>query len=231
MSEDSKDAAGETQLRLELNRPASFDRALFVVSPCNRDAVSAIDSWPDWPGGCLVLVGPEGVGKSHLAHTWALRSSAFIVGDAPIDVTSLASGPILLEDADRRPSDTGLFHLMNRADTGTSLLMTARTAPRLWPSTLPDLRSRLNALVTVAIDPPDDVVLEGVLMRFFRDRNIRPDKGLISYLLRRIERSVPAALEVVSRLATAADAAGRGVTRSLAREILDVGENEADLPD
>jgi chromosomal replication initiation ATPase DnaA len=44
-------------------------------------------------------------------------------------------------------------------------------------------------------------------------------------LLRRIERSVPAALDIVTRLDEAADAEQREITRLLARQIL---ENEGE---
>jgi chromosomal replication initiation ATPase DnaA len=229
VNEDSRYAEAQTQLRLALDRSPSFRRDTFVVSACNRDAVSAVDSWPDWPGGCLALIGPEGVGKTHLARSWASGCGAFVVADAPIDIAALPTGPLLLEDADRRAADAALFHLMNRAVSGGSLLLTARVAPRTWPSKLPDLRSRLNALLAVEMAPPDDVVLESVLMTFFRDRNIRPDKDLLSYLLRRMERSIPAALGVVSRLDAVGDAAGRGITRALAREVLEAGEDSGDL--
>jgi chromosomal replication initiation ATPase DnaA len=173
-------------------------------------------------------VGPQGAGKTHLAQAWAARSGAFIVGDGPIDLMDLPAGPVLLEDADRREADTVLFHLINRAAAGASLLLTAREAPRRWAAALPDLRSRLNALRTVSLGAPDDVVLERVLVKLFRDRNIKPDPEVLAYLLRRMERSVPAAQALVDRLDKAADTSGRGVTRVLAREVLEAGEQAGD---
>ena len=179
----SPPAGAGTQLRLALRRQPSFERAPFIVSDRNREAVGALDAWPDWPGGRLALIGPEASGKSHLARRWATRTGAFVADAATLDLAELSVGAILLEDVDRAGvADDALFHLINRADAGGSLLMTARTPPRLWPAQLPDLRSRLNALFAVEIFPPDDAVLEGLLLRFFRDRHIRPDPDLLSYL-------------------------------------------------
>jgi chromosomal replication initiation ATPase DnaA len=229
VSDESPTAGARTQLRLALRRQPSFGRADFIVSDRNRDAVAAVDSWPNWPGGRLALFGPEGSGKTHLARAWAARAGAFVAGDVALDLTRAPVGPILLEDVDRGAADDALFHLINRADAGASLLLTARTAPRLWPAGLPDLRSRLNALFAVELGPPDDTVLEALLLRFFRDRQIRPDPDLLSYLLRRMERSATAAQALVSRLDEAADASGRPITRALAREILGAEDRSGEL--
>jgi chromosomal replication initiation ATPase DnaA len=215
---------------LELQRQPSFERGQFIVSERNRDAVAAVDAWPDWPGGRLALIGPDGSGKSHLARAWAAGTDAFVAGEATLDLARLPVGPILLEDVDRGGlADDALFHLINRADAGGSLLMTARTPPRLWTAGLPDLRSRLNALFAVEIGPPDDTVLEGLLMKFFRDRHIRPEPDLLSYLLRRMERSATAAQALVARLDEASDASRRPVTRALAREILGADDRTDDV--
>lgn len=152
-----------------------------------------------------------------------MRAKAVRLAPAQTDLSGIAGRPILLEDADRGPTDETLFHLLNMAGTSQGVLLTARTLPGAWPTVLPDLRSRLNALFVAEIGPPDDVVLEGVLRKFFRERNIRPAEEVYSYLLRRIERSVPAALDIVTRLDEIADAEQRDITRALARQIL---ENE-----
>jgi chromosomal replication initiation ATPase DnaA len=215
---------------LALRRKPSFERGRFIVSDRNREAAAAVDSWPNWPGGRLALIGPEGSGKSHLAMGWAARTGAFVVGPPALDLARLPVGPILLEDADRGGvADDALFHLINRADAGGSLLITARTPPRLWMAQLPDLRSRLNALFTVEIGAPDDALLESLLLRFFRDRHIRPDPDLLPYLLRRMERSATAAHALVARLDEAADLLRRPVTRALAREVLGADDSADDV--
>jgi chromosomal replication initiation ATPase DnaA len=208
---------------LKLRRAASYAREDFVHAPSNGDAVAALDGWGGWPGGALVLVGPEGSGKTHLARAWATRVRAARVAPDVTDFDALRGRPVLVEDADRGPSDDTLFHLLNMAGELRGLLLTARTRPGAWPARLPDLRSRLNALFVAEIGPPDDAVLEGVLRKFFRDRNIKPAEDVYPYLLRRIERSVPAALDIVIRLDESADAEQRDITRTLARQIL---ENE-----
>jgi len=216
------------QLRLSLGRDGepSFDD--FVCGPSNAEAAAAVRTWPAWRDGCLALVGPKGVGKSHLARAWAQSADALILDPETPDVVAASGRAVLLEDADRGVSTEGLFHLINlAARPGGALLLTARTLPATWPTALPDLRSRLNALPVAEIQPPDDEVLEGVLRKFFRDRNIRPPEEVYPYLLARMPRSIPDAELVVRRLDEAGDEGFRPVTRVLARQILeDQGRSE-----
>jgi chromosomal replication initiation ATPase DnaA len=211
------------QLRLNLNRGVSRPSlGEFVRGPSNADAVAAVEAWPAWLGGCLAVVGPKGVGKSHLARAWAASVDALVLDAQAPDIEAAAGRPVLLEDADRGVSTEGLFHLINvAAREGGGLLLTARTRPASWATALPDLRSRLNAFPVVEIGPPDDAVLEGVLRSFFKARNIRPPEAVYPYLLARMPRSIPDAAAIVRRLDEAGDEGFRPVTRALAREILE----------
>ena len=94
--------------------------------------------------------------------------------------------------------------------------------PTVWKTTLPDLRSRLNALFVAEIEPPDDDVLGGILRNFFRERNIRPHDDVYPYLLKRMERSISGAREIVRRLDETEDPDIRPVSRVLARQILEI---------
>ncbi len=210
------------QLRLSLRRAPDYARAAFIRSDSNAAALEALEAWPSWRGGALVLVGPCGSGKTHLATVWARRAgAAMLAPDLDVAALSGLQGPIVLEDADRGAAGEALFHLINRAALPDSaLLITARTPPTAWESELPDLRSRLKALPVALLSEPDDAVLRELLQKLFEERNIRPPPDLLSYLARRIERSAAAALAVVERLDEAADAQARPVSRALAREML-----------
>lgn len=216
---------------MSLERPPSFAREDFVVSASNADAVRLVDDWPAWPGGVMALVGPEGVGKTHLAMAWAMRAGAVLPNPkAPADLVNLAGKAVVIENADKSVSNGSLFHLINMAaQYGGSLLLTARTPPRDWAVELPDLRSRLNALPVAELSEPDDAILLGVFKKLFRERNLKPTEDTYPYLLRRMERSVTEARRLVKLLDEAADSLQRPVSRTLAKEVLEAGDPTMDL--
>ena len=219
------------QLRLSLKRPASHTRDEFVHGASNALALAAIDAWPRWAGGCLALVGPEGVGKSHLARAWATQADAVVLDRAAPHIAAAAGRAVLIEDVDQGVDDEALFHLINRAARadGGGLLLTARTLPLAWPAKLPDLRSRLNAMMVGQIAEPDDEVLTGVLRKFFRELYITPQDEVYPYLLKRMERTVPGAREIVERLHEPDGVEPRPISRLLARQILEDGAQNLDL--
>jgi chromosomal replication initiation ATPase DnaA len=215
------DPETETQLVFDLPHLSGASADDFFVSPTNREAVALLESWPDWPGGACVLIGPEGYGKSHLGAIWSARAGARAwPGEA--GTWREMSTPVLVDDADRRDiPDVHLFHLVNAVrEAGQSLLITARTPPSAWPVTLPDLASRLKAMPSAAIGAPDDELVGALLVKFFVDRQLDVAPPVISYLARRIDRSAAALRATVAAIDEASLRQNRKVTRALVAEIL-----------
>lgn len=211
------------QLRLKLEHGPRLDREGFISSVSNEEAIRRLDSWPSSHGGVLALIGPPGSGKTHLANAWAERTGATHITTAALAESGAVGieGSVLYDAADIAPHGETFFYLLNRAERGAcALLLTGRTPPAAWSADVADLRSRLNAVRVVELHEPDDELLRGVLLKLFRERNIRPSLELLAYLASRIERSIPAAQAVVVALDETAIAEGRPVNRALARTVL-----------
>ena len=99
------------------------------------------------------------------------------------------------------------------------MLLTARSALAGFPVSIRDLGSRLRALPSVALAPPDDVLLRAVIVKLAADRQLAVDEALVNYLANRIERSFAAAHAAVVRLDEEAMRQHRPVTRALASEL------------
>ncbi len=213
------------QLAFELPHRPALGAEDFLVAPANRDAVAWADRWPDWPAVGLVVWGPEGCGKSHLLQVWRERSGARVLPAAALTVAAvpeLARAPIALDDADRGVHEVALFHLLNLLnETHAHVLLTARAPAARWDVKLPDLRSRLLALPSVAVAAPDDDLMRAVLAKLFADRQLRVGADVIDYLVARIERSFAAMRGVVAALDAAALSRHRNLTVALAREVLE----------
>lgn len=217
------------QLSFDLPVREALGRDNFFVSSANADAVAMIEGWHDWPSRKLILAGPPGAGKTHLAHVWAGLASARIVAARdlqPAEIPALAQGAVVVEDAHSiagdKAAEDALFHLHNLVlAEGHTLLVTGRAAPHLWGLALPDLSSRMQGTLLTELRAPDDALLSVVLIKLFADRQLRPSPDTIAYLGRRIERSFEAAGEIVEKIDAEALAEGRAITRSLAAQVLD----------
>jgi len=214
------------QLALALDHAESYARDDFLPGPCNAAALELIDSWPDWPNRIMLLVGPEGSGKSHLAAIWAEQSGARSTSAHALTAAAvpgaLATGALVVDDLKSSDVDErALFHLLNLArEDEASVLITARVPPSALQIELRDLRSRLRAIPTVLLLPPDDQLFRALIVKFCTDRQLAVDEAVVSYLTTRIERSYAAVRQAVELLDTEALRLGRPVTRALAAELL-----------
>jgi chromosomal replication initiation ATPase DnaA len=212
------------QLAFALPHAESLTRDDFLEGPANAAGLALVDRWPDWPNRVMFLIGPEGSGKSHLAAIWAEQSGARATSAHALTLEqvpgALATGALVIEDLKAHDIDErALFHLLNLArEDGAFVLMTARAAPT--EVELRDLRSRLRAVPTVQLLPPDDHLVRALIVKFCADRQLAVDESVVSYLASRTERSYAALRHAIELLDSEALRLGRPVTRALAVELL-----------
>ncbi len=225
------------QLPLDLGFSSSYCAADYLVSASNAAAFAWIERWPDWPAPGLALCGPPGCGKTHLAQVWRERSEATIIDAATLASVDpsqvLGSFPACAVD-NIAAGDLGtsaehaLLHLYNMTNERRGhLLLCADAPPARWPIALPDLRSRLAALPTVGIAPPDDGLLEALLAKLFADRQLVVDRGTVIFIVARMERSFDAARRLVDAIDRAALASQKRPSLGLVREVMEKLEGGA----
>ncbi|QUS39738.1 chromosomal replication initiator DnaA [Tardiphaga alba] len=214
------------QLAFALPHAESLSRDDFLEGSANAEALGLVDGWPDWPNRVMVLVGPEGAGKSHLAAIWAeqagARSTTVQSLTAATVPAALVTGAVVVEDLQAGCFDErALFHLLNLArEDEAHVLITARIAPAAMEIDLRDLRSRLRALPVVHLKAPDDHLFRALIVKLCADRQLSIDENVVNYVASRIERSFAAARRTVELLDAEALRLGRPVTRALAAELL-----------
>lgn len=220
------------QLTFDLGVAPRFGREDYLVSPSNERAYNLLETWPEWPDKVLLLYGPEGSGKSHLAAIWAEQAHAWTVDAVELTqelVPYLASnGALLIEDADKAlPDEAALFHLLNLIrEKGSYVILTAATPISAWGLKTPDLISRLRLAPSVTLEAPDHALLSAVLIKLFMDRQLIVDTSIIDYIVARLGQSLSRAEKIIARLDIEALSQRRRITRAMVSAIL--AEEEED---
>ncbi len=219
------------QLTLDLTTPPAHSRADFLPAPANAAALAMLDAPQSWPQGRMLLIGPEGAGKTHMAAFWAAENGARRVTAASLrpdaaDLLAVEGGALVIEDADHAGFAAGaeqaLFHLWNLCGPRDCLLLlTARSAPRDWGLVLPDLRSRMDAMPQVRLGAPDEALMAAVLVKLFADRQQAVSAGLIDWLVLNMDRDLGLARRLVAAMDREAMADKRPITRRIAAGLLD----------
>jgi len=209
------------QLVLPLQTRTAQGRADFIVAPGNEQAVAFLDSYPNWPAPAVALHGPPASGKSHLAAVWAERAGARIV-EAHSLSADVPQGALVVENVGPGVPEAPLFALLER---GAPLLLTAQLPPAAWSQayglSLPDLASRLQALLAFALWAPDDALLMGLAVKLFADRQVIVPESVVAHMIRSLERSPAAIRDFVAQADAVALAEKRPINISLIKWLLE----------
>lgn len=191
----------------------------------------------------LYLWGQEGVGRTHClqavchaAHEQKLRVAYFpmkLLSHYPVailqdmekvdvccfdDIDAIA-GVVAWEEA--------LFHFYNRAlSEQTSLIMTANTPPAKFPGILPDLKSRLSAMVVFQLHELSDEDKLTALQQQALQRGLKLSTDVGRYLLLHCSRSWKDLLILLTRLDRASLAAQRRLTIPFVKKVLSMKNDE-----
>ncbi len=216
------------QLVLPFGVEPSHTRETFIAAPCNEAALAFVERWPDWPQKPVALYGPAGAGKTHLAAIWAVQSGARRAPASQLAPALAEDGitALVVEDMDDEPPtfarDAALISLFDRP--GVWLLLTGRQAPALWPVAIPDLASRLAALVALPVWAPDDTLLSALVRKHFADRQLDVSDAVTWRIVTHVERTPAAVAAFVAGADRKALAQKRAITDRLIVEYLDSGQ-------
>ena len=222
-------SSGE-QLSFSWNMPENLGQNDFISMSAHQHALQWLHAWQEWPesprlrGG--IIVGPAASGKTHLIQIWAEQIQAV----QPTDLTQLHAIPenaVVWLDSPLHAlqhsslAQESVFHLCNRLAEGNGrLLLSERSAPARWQDIVADVTSRLSALPVIMIAPPDDALIQNLLIKHFADRQIRVNEDVIHYLTPRIERSYQKILDIVILIDQFALQNQQKITLSLVRKVL-----------
>lgn len=217
-------------LGVRLHSRATFDSFAWAG---NAAAQPVLRAFADGSGAqLLTLHGPAGSGKSHLAQACCAGcpASAYL----PLGLLA-AQGPGVLEGADTlallavdeleavvglAPWEQALFHLYNEGlAAGVRMLFCAREPAGGLPWRLPDLRSRLQHPLALALVPLDEAQQLEVLQGEARQRGMELPTEVAHYLQRRLPRDMGSLVAALEQLDTASLAEQRRLTIPFIRQV------------
>ena len=136
------------QLSLDLKSQIYMGRDDYMVSSCNKEAYEMINTWPNWMGQGLVIYGPKGCGKTHLANVFVEKINSnskkigqiSIVNASKINMKTLnrisnENRNIVIDNFSAKSNLEAIFHLFNIYNTeGRYMLFTSEIChtKRLW---------------------------------------------------------------------------------------------------
>lgn len=213
------------QLVFDLPHRAAYGREKFWVAPCNQEAITWIDRYPNWPAHALLIYGPAGSGKTHLASLFC--DTLIQAKDLDANFRPTFQKKMVVENLHELTDEEALLHLFNFvSEMGGDLLLTSREIPNF---TLPDLQSRLNMISKAEIMMPDESVIRAVAGKAFKDRHILVDDTVLDYLSMHLTRSFSLLQQVIERADKLSLEAGRKITIPFLKQVIQELRGDEDV--
>lgn len=221
---------------------AGPENALAPVAVQTVLAPTALACWP------LVLYGPSGSGKSHLALGLAAAWKAQFVRQPVVVTTALdfareladaietkttedfgdryrQAALLVIEDlqhlSGREAAQEELIHTLDAlADAQSRVVLTSQVAPGLLPGFSPALQSRLIAGLAVPLALPSREVRVAILQRLAVDRGVNIPDAALEVLAEGLDGGVPDMVGAFGHLELTARSQQVPLDASLARQFL-----------
>jgi len=182
------------QLILKFPTHKAYKKEDFYVSPSNQEAYDFINSWPQWIKRIINIFGPSGSGKSHLASILKSKTSCFQINSSELNEETFlkfkTKESLIIDNLSENVHEKLLFSIWNTAlQDNKYLLITSKKPISSYKFKLPDLISRINSSLFIAINLPSDDLISAIIAKNFSDKQIMVEKNHIDYIIKRIDRS------------------------------------------
>ena len=182
------------QLLLDFDHKIEFNEHDYYVSKSNYFAFNLIQNWTKWEKKILNIYGDTFSGKTHLAKIFQNKSKALYLTDNDVSEEIFKkiklSECIVIDDFEKIKNENLLYSLFNLIyqDNKYLLILSNRAISDIDYS-LDDLNSRAKNCIFAQIENPDDDLIFAIIVKSFSDRQIKLEKKLLEFIIKRIDRS------------------------------------------
>ena len=172
----------------------SFKDDDFYISKSNESALIMLNKWPRWEKKFLNIYGERHSGKTHLVNIFlkkfkGLKLEANELKNDDLKKIKLHEN-IVIENLGKNIDEKFIYTIFNFIDQENKyLIITSIKSIAEINFDLNDLRSRAKNFILQDIKKPDDKLMFALIFKSLSDRQISLDQKLISYIIKRIERS------------------------------------------
>ena len=182
------------QLLLNFDHKIEFNEHDYYVSKSNFFAFNIIQNWPKWERKILNISGEKFSGKTHLAKIFQSKSKALYfthenINDEIFKEIRLKES-IIIDNFEKIENEKLLYSLFNLIHQDNKfLLILSNKAISEMNYKLNDLSSRAKNCIFARIENPEDDLIFAIIIKCFSDRQIKLEKKIIEFIIKRIDRS------------------------------------------
>ena len=182
------------QLLFNFKNKKNFNYNDFYVSKSNYYAFQIVEKWPKWEKNILNIHGDKFSGKTHLANIFLSKNKGIKVNEKDINEDFFKKFKlfenIIIDNYNNKSDERLMYSIFNLVDQDNKYLVINSIKPiNEIDFKLKDLQSRTKNCLFAKIDIPDDELMFAIILKNFSDRQIKIDKKLIDYIIKRIDRS------------------------------------------
>ena len=182
------------QLLLEFDHKIEFNEHDYYVSKSNFFAFNLIQNWPNWEKKILNISGDKFSGKTHLSKIFQNKSRALYLTKENIneDIFKIIKlkETIIIDDFEIIENEKLLYSLFNLIyQDNKYLLILSNKSINEINFKLEDLNSRAKNCIFAKIENPEDDLIFAIILKCFSDRQIKLEKKIVEFIIKRIDRS------------------------------------------
>ena len=184
----------------------------FFISKSNKHVFDFLNLWPKWERKFVNIIGDKLSGKTHLMEN-SLKND---------DLKKLKIHEnIILENLTSEIDEKLLFSLLNIIEQDNKYMIVTSIKPIVYLNfDLKDLKSRAKNFLLFKIERPDDELIFAIIIKNLSDRQISLDNKLISYIVKRIDRSYSKIYDFIYKIDQLSLKKKKSIDLKIIREVL-----------
>ena len=213
------------QLLFNFKNKKNFNYNDFYVSKSNYYAFQIVEKWPKWEKNILNIHGDKFSGKTHLANIFLSKNKGIKVNEKDINEDFFKKFKlfenIIIDNFNNKSDERLMYSIFNLVDQDNKYLVINSIKPiNEIDFKLKDLQSRTKNCLFAKIDIPDDELMFAIILKNFSDRQIKINKKLIDYIIKRIDRSYGKIADFIYKVDELSLKKKKAIDLKIIREIL-----------